>query len=130
MRLPREVARAMLDHAREARPDECCGLIVGHGRTVVRIHRATNISASPATRYLIAPADHFNAIRLARRDGLSVVGAYHSHPGRAGSPSPTDVAEASDASWLHVIVTPDDAGLHAWRIAAGNFTEIPFVTCG
>ncbi len=50
---------AVVAHAREAAPDECCGLLLGRDGEIVDAIRARNIAADPATRFLIDPADHF-----------------------------------------------------------------------
>jgi len=102
------VAAAVLDaldrHARDDSPRECCGLLIGSGDVVSRAVPARN-DAPGTTRYLINPADHFSALRAARRDGLSVVGAYHSHPASAPVPSPTDLTEGLP-DFLYLIVSP------------------------
>ena len=59
------IASGLLAHARETRPNECCGILLGRGDHVTRFHRATNLSDSP-TQFLIDPADHISARRLAR----------------------------------------------------------------
>jgi proteasome lid subunit RPN8/RPN11 len=119
IRIPADVVRDILAHAREEAPRECCGLLVGKGDSVVSSYRARNLAA-PATRYLIAPGDHFAAIRAARAQGLEVIGAYHSHPSSAPVPSPTDVAEANSGSdFLYVIVSLVNEDVRAYRIDAG-----------
>ncbi|MSO56173.1 MAG: M67 family peptidase [Acidobacteria bacterium] len=106
---PVSVARAvraeLLAHARDAAPNECCGLLVGRGNAIEISVRARNLLASP-TRYQIDPADHFAAIHRARLNGRRVVGAYHSHPATAPVPSEADISEASGGSgFLYVIVS-------------------------
>jgi proteasome lid subunit RPN8/RPN11 len=109
----------MLAHARQEAPRECCGLLVGGSKTIVRSVRARNLSDA-ATRYLIDPRDHFRALRSARADGLEVVGAYHSHPAAAPVPSPTDIQEAaSGPDFLYVIVSLLNDEVGAFRIDAG-----------
>jgi proteasome lid subunit RPN8/RPN11 len=119
------IVRNLLQHAREEAPRECCGLLVGKGDSVVESVRARNLDAK-ATRYLIDPEDHFGAIRAARRDGLEVIGAYHSHPSSAAVPSPTDVAEANSGSdFLYVIVSLVDDDVRAYRFEGGVFKSLP-----
>lgn len=114
----------MLSHAREEAPRECCGLLVGHGDSVVRSVRARNLDAK-TTRYLIDPHDHFGALRAARADGLDVIGAYHSHPASAPVPSATDIAEAnSGPEFVYVIVSVVDQDVRAYRIDAGVFKPL------
>lgn len=117
---------ALVAEAVAAAPREACGLLVGRGHAVHRIVPARNVDASPA-RYTIDPADHFAALRAARRDGLTVIGAYHSHPAGPAVPSPTDTAEASP-DFLYVIVglAPVPA-VTAWHLVDGNFAGLSLV---
>ena len=64
-----------------------------------------NASTQP-TRYLVEPEDHFRILRDARRRGLDIVGAYHSHAITPPVPSETDLAEAHP-HFLYVIASPD-----------------------
>ncbi|MGE5244391.1 MAG: Mov34/MPN/PAD-1 family protein [Betaproteobacteria bacterium] len=125
------IRRAALDqvlaHARAALPDECCGLLLGTGSGIVAVHRARNLEPSP-TRFLIDPSDHCAALRAARHSGVEVAGVYHSHPAGAAVPSRRDLAEASYADYLYLIVglvEPVDVRLFA--LDAGNFLELTFV---
>ena len=128
MTLADGVVRAILNHAREVAPQECCGLLLGDAQHVTDAIRARNIAAAPEHRYLIDPRDHLRAIRVARTRGLEVVGAYHSHPRSPAVPSATDAAEAF-AQFLFVIaglgVEPPE--LTGWRWEDGNFTAVPLV---
>jgi len=110
----------MLAHAKEALPNECCGLLVGRRGAIDRAVRARNLEAGP-TRYLIDPQDHFAAMKAARADGLHVVGAYHSHPAGTTEPSPSDISEAAGGSdFLYVIVSPVTGATTAYVVKNGS----------
>ena len=123
------IAPAALDairtHAAEARPRECCGLLVGVGGAILRAVRAGNLAPDP-NRYLIDPADHVRAIREARAGGLDVVGFYHSHPHSAADPSPTDLAEGSDAESVYLIAGVRDGreDVRLFRLRRGIAEEV------
>src|SRR5688572_13626451 len=102
------VIDAVIAHARDDAPNECCGLLGGRGATIDALMRARNLNQS-ATEYLVDPRDHFAAIRLWRTEGREVVGAYHSHPSSPAVPSATDVRAALDAAFAYVIVSLQDA---------------------
>jgi proteasome lid subunit RPN8/RPN11 len=124
------VIAAIVAHAREAAPNECCGLLLGRGEDVLEAVRARNAADEPRRRYLIDPKDHIATMRDARSRGLEVVGFYHSHPRSAAAPSETDLAEATYPDHLYAIVSlaaepPDvrffipraaqSADPHGWR---------------
>lgn len=115
--------------AEAASPDECCGLLIGEGETIAVAWPARNIAARTAARYEVDPRDHVAAVRHARSLGLSVIGAYHSHPHSEPIPSPTDRAEALDA-FLYLIAgrTPGASWrARAYVMSQGNFDERPLV---
>jgi proteasome lid subunit RPN8/RPN11 len=119
------VIAEMLAHARAEAPRECCGLLIGKGKSVARSVRARNLDAK-ATRYLIDPEDHFAAIRAARAEGLEVIGAYHSHPSSAPIPSAADIAEANSGSdFLYVIVSLINDDVRAYQVERGTFAPYP-----
>ena len=86
--------------------------------------RARNL-ATDQNRFLIDPKDHFDARREARARGLDVVGFYHSHPGSAPLPSPTDLAEATYPDHLYLIVglAGEEPDVRLYRLEACGFRE-------
>jgi proteasome lid subunit RPN8/RPN11 len=90
-----------------------------------------NASTEP-TKYLVEPEDHFRVLRDARRRGIDIVGAYHSHVITPPVPSDTDRAEAHP-HFLYLIASPDwDTGtrcdFRAWWLVDGNFQEVTIVS--
>ena len=127
-----EVLAAMVAHAREAAPDECCGVLLGRGDEVVEAVRARNAAEHAATRFLIDPKDHIDARREGRARGLDVVGFYHSHPRSEAAPSETDAADAAYPGHLYVIVglLANPPEVRVFGFDNGNFHERAFVTVG
>src|SRR5690348_10430726 len=120
VRIAAAAREAILAHAREARPGECCGLLVGKPGAIERAVRARNL-AEESTRYLIDPVDHISVRRAARDRGLSVLGFYHSHPLGEPVPSPVDVDEASYPEAIYLIAGAGPEGplsdIRAYRIS-------------
>jgi proteasome lid subunit RPN8/RPN11 len=96
----------IIAHAREASPQECCGLIGGliEGKAQT-IYRARNVAGDPLTSYEAAPEDLFAAQRTMRESGELLLAIYHSHPRSADpQPSATDVRLAYYPSAVYLIV--------------------------
>jgi proteasome lid subunit RPN8/RPN11 len=127
--LPRTVRDAVVAHAREEAPRECCGILVGTGDAIVAGVRAANLAAHPEARFLIDPGDHIRARRDARAAGLEVVGFYHSHPHSNAQPSAIDLAEASYAGFLYLIVgrAGDDPDVRLYRFTGKAFERMELV---
>jgi proteasome lid subunit RPN8/RPN11 len=120
----------VIRHAREAAPNECCGILIGTRECVEQAMPARNASKQPTTRFLVHPQDHFEALRQARRQGLDVVGFYHSHPRSPAVPSERDVLEASYPDYLYLLVSlaHDPPDVRLYLLAEGNFLMLPLVT--
>lgn len=129
MVIPGQVRDAMLAHANWALPNEACGLLAGTATEVALVFCLSNRLASP-TRYTIDPREHFGAARLSENWGLSILGAWHSHPNGDAAISQTDVAESPGGEWLTVIVgnyaKPGEV-VRAYRTEAGSAVELEVV---
>jgi proteasome lid subunit RPN8/RPN11 len=119
------VIAEMASHARDERPRECCGLLVGVRGRVLAARRAANLAADP-NRFLIDPQAHIDARREGRVDGTAVVGFYHSHPHSPPVPSPTDLAEAWYPDHLYAIVglSGDAAETRIYELREAQFIEL------
>ena len=97
---------AIVGHARETAPKECCGLIGGsnEGRAQ-NIYRLRNVTANPELAYEAAPEDLFASQRQMRERGEDLLAIYHSHP-RSDDPSPskTDVKLAYYPTAIYLII--------------------------
>ncbi len=127
--IPATVVAAMLEHAERDAPLEACGLLLGARRAsvlVVRVVPTANAEAS-STRYAIPAEQHFSVLRLARAEGLDVVGAYHSHPRGTPVPSPTDLAEAFPNFVFVIAGLAPGPQVRAWHLVDGNFAELSLV---
>jgi proteasome lid subunit RPN8/RPN11 len=113
MELPANLLDAIRDHGREAYPEECCGALLGQRQdgavSVVRIERLANArEGDRRRRYVIAPDDYVRVEESADRDGLSLVGFYHSHPDHPAVPSEYDREHA--LPFFHYLVLTVAAG--------------------
>jgi proteasome lid subunit RPN8/RPN11 len=106
MILQRDHFDAIVSHARETSPEECCGLIGGSGDCEAKsIYRLRNVTSNPQLGYEAAPEDLFAAQRQIRERGEILLAIYHSHPRSADpSPSETDIRLAYYPSATYLIV--------------------------
>lgn len=128
------IASAALDvitaHAREAYPEECCGLLIGDEHLITEAVRTSNIASDRRRGYEVDPAEHVAQLRRCRGTAVGVIGAYHSHPRSAPVPSPTDREQAFE-QFLFVIAGPADDStplqVRAYRLHAGEFAEVALI---
>jgi proteasome lid subunit RPN8/RPN11 len=100
---------ALRQHAEEAYPNECCGVLVGKlvaGEAHVhQIVPCQNIRGDAHKRFEIDPAELVRIQREARESGMEIVGFYHSHPDHPAHPSPTDLEHAHWIGCSYVIAS-------------------------
>ena len=106
--IPRSLYDELRAHGEETYPHECCGILLGNSDadniTVTELIRAGNTRTDSAhNRYNIAPQELIAAQREARKQGLDIVGFYHSHPDHPAQWSQTDFAEAHWFGCAYVI---------------------------
>jgi proteasome lid subunit RPN8/RPN11 len=110
-------------------PQECCGLLIGRiedgGRTrvVTETYPASNSWEESATmhrRMMITPQDYMRAERQFARQGLGVVGNYHSHPDHPATPSQFDLENLAPWPTMSYIVVSVREGqaieLRSWEL--------------
>jgi proteasome lid subunit RPN8/RPN11 len=125
--LPRDLRDAILAHALEEAPRECCGLVLGLDGVGERVIRCRNADEQPNVRYTIDPADLYAAISPLGDEDRELVAIYHSHPASPPVPSPTDRAEAHWPRARYILASwrTGSPELHAYRIEAGGMREVP-----
>lgn len=88
----------IINHARSAYPEECCGFLLGMDSDVRRIERTVRVEnsnrESRRTRYNIEPKDLVRADEEARSLNMDLIGIYHSHPDTPAQPSQIDLEHA------------------------------------
>lgn len=124
MRISRADWDALVEHAREEAPNECCGYLRAAGGLVEQVFRGKNLRNS-RYGYELDPKSLLAANEL--DDEGYEVGIYHSHPASPAEPSQTDINLAYYPHWMYLIVSldsgRDEPHVRAWRISEGRVEE-------
>jgi proteasome lid subunit RPN8/RPN11 len=104
----------MVQHARQAYPNECCGVMLGRANSSEKlVSRALPLeNAWPGeqrTRYELRPEDLLEAEKQARGQGLELIGIYHSHPDCDAYFSETDLKNS--CPWYSFVVLSIQQGV-------------------
>lgn len=87
----------IIEHGREGKPLEICGLLVGtregEEAIVSEVHRVDSTDPKETT-YSMDGLQYMKIDTNARQRDLEIVGIYHTHPATVPYPSKTDVARA------------------------------------
>ena len=107
IRVASEPWQEMVAHARSTYPNECCGAMLGRldgeaKEVLVAMKLENSSGGSQAARYELRPADLLAADKEARRQGMDLVGIYHSHPDCGAYFSETDLKNS--CPWYSFIV--------------------------
>jgi proteasome lid subunit RPN8/RPN11 len=111
-------------HGEAAYPEEGAGFLLGtvegEQRQVRALLELTNAREDAArhNRYLLTAEDYLRGEQAAVRQGLDVVGVFHSHPDHPNQPSEFDREWA--LPWFSYIITSVQqgraAGSRSWRL--------------
>jgi proteasome lid subunit RPN8/RPN11 len=96
--LPQECLETLRLHVEESYPHEGCGILLGRREQerelVTRVVATANASSEPWHRFAIPPEALIAAQKLAREEGVEILGFFHSHPDRTAEPSDLDLRQA------------------------------------
>ncbi|MXY59007.1 MAG: M67 family metallopeptidase [Chloroflexi bacterium] len=130
MELPAEIRDAMVQHALEEDPNECCGILGGAGGIVLQHYRITNTEKSPY-RYSMDGRELNQVLRELDDNGWEMQVIYHSHTHSPAYPSDTDVRLAAnwpDPYYLLVsLMDKQSPDVRLFTIWDGTVTEEPVV---
>lgn len=130
LRLAGSALRQMIAHCLDGLPDEACGLVAGStGDDVASVCYPARNAAASARVYEVDPRDLLAADRDAERQGLEIMGVFHSHTHTGAYPSPTDIAQAPDPGWHYLLVSLQHSppAMRSYRIVDGKVEEEPVV---
>ncbi|RZK17848.1 MAG: M67 family peptidase [Pedobacter sp.] len=87
-------ASAIKTSAIERFPEECCGFLWGQGNHILVTKEVKNIAGNSEEAFRVSHLDYQAAEEFADRNGLSLLGVYHSHPNSPAIPSDQDIKHA------------------------------------
>jgi proteasome lid subunit RPN8/RPN11 len=126
VKIPKAFVVAMIAHAEETYPEECCGLLAGADGVPSHLYRVQNVHETPRVFFEMAPKEQFWAFKNMRHNGLNLLAIYHSHPETPARPSQSDIRLAYDPEPRYVLVSlqqRDKPDVRAYRIMEGGVTE-------
>lgn len=139
LQLTPSLERQIQEHGVAAYPYEGCGLLLGSqagDRSVVEaifpVENRWEVEEEKRERFLIEPASMFAAEMAALRQGLDIIGIYHSHPDHPPIASPRDLAWATWPGYSYLITEVRNgqaAASRSWQLAEdrSGFVEEPLL---
>lgn len=125
IRISSRVIETLLQEARNAVPNECCGLVTGKPGLAEAVVPAKNVHPHPATGFEIDPTTLLATHRNVRPEGRQIIGHYHSHPNGNAKPSPRDAARATQNGQIWFIIANDTVS--AWQAVPPDANDTALV---
>jgi proteasome lid subunit RPN8/RPN11 len=122
-----EVFDAMIEQARSSLPEECGGVLAGHGNLVIARFPLRNKSFYPTDHFERDEENLVQAYRDICKRKLSVIAHYHSHPNGCAYPSEGDIQWNPYANLPHVIIgiSPTEPAVVKAYCLYDPFEELP-----
>ena len=116
--LTEQQAQAIARHAMAQYPAEACGFIAGKDGKALRIIPISNVAVNAVHHFEMEATSMVSAIFDIERQGLALIGIYHSHPNSDPIPSQQDIQESHYPDVCHLIVSlaNSEPRFSAWRI--------------
>lgn len=118
VKVPAAVQTHIIEHAREGKPEEICGILRGKGLDAYEAIRGQNIARERIENYEVDPQTLLRQFDF-EDQGEEMMGIYHSHPVSVAYPSATDAWNAHYPESIYFICSLeyDDAPvIRAYRM--------------
>lgn len=125
MKILKNVVEELIAQARQDLPNESCGYLLGTNGVITLNYAMTNGDNRPE-HFSFIPQEQFDAVRYARKNSLTVLANWHSHPSSPSRPSQEDIKLAYDSSIAYLILSlaSESPVLNAFKINNGNVEKI------
>ena len=127
VKLPVAAQKLIIEHAREGKPEEICGILRGKGLEAYEALRGKNIASERIENYEVDPQTLLRQFDFEDQDE-EMMGIYHSHPVSVAYPSATDAWNAHYPESIYFICSleHDDAPvIRAFRMTP-HFLDLDY----
>lgn len=107
----------LLAYARKQMPSEAVSLLSGTRPDLVTAFEPL-ANLVPEHGFFVHPREQYNALMAMRRQGRTLIGTFHSHPGGSATLSDADVQYLGQWKCVHVVASLWDAADRPDTVAA------------
>lgn len=128
IRMDCKIYDELVQYAKEHLPEESCGLIAGEiagdNKTIKKVYFLENTDHAE-DHFTMDPREQLTAIKDMRKDGMSPLGNWHSHPSSPSRPSEEDIKLAFDrsASYLILSFLTNAPVINSFHIENGQYVK-------
>lgn len=127
--IKKNILEMMKEHAEVEYPCEACGLLGGSEGIIKKIYRMRNASENPGQCYMMDPREQLGVFKEMRKEGIELLGIYHSHIEVPAYPSQRDKELAFYSEALYFILGVRGgkvSELRAYTIRDKRIEEVEF----
>jgi len=134
--IEKDILKQIQAQLESAYPNEACGFLVGTERNrrrqitgIITVENRSN--ENQRRRFVVDPIDYLKAEKSVAKDGLALLGIYHSHPDHPAIPSVHDLefAQPYFSYFIHAITSGKTTDNRSYRLLNGKFIEEKFAIC-
>ncbi len=117
LRIPEKQLVLIQEELEINKPYEACGVIVGTlNGNAIQVKKILPVMNVKRTRrsFELDPAQFYNAWNDAERNGMEIVGIYHTHPSSLAIPSLWDIETMENDSLVWLIAGVDGIKAYVW----------------
>src|SRR6187431_972321 len=131
--IEKDILKQIQAQLESAYPNEACGFLVGTERNrrrqitgIITVENRSN--ENQRRRFVVDPIDYLKAEKSVAKDGLALLGIYHSHPDHPAIPSVHDLefAQPYFSYFIHAITSGKTTDNRSYRLLNGKFIEEKF----
>lgn len=129
VKLPAVAQTQIINHAREGKPEEICGILRGVGLIAYEAIHGENIASERIENYEVDPQTLLRQFDF-EDQGEEMMGIYHSHPVSVAYPSATDAWSAHYPDSIYFICSLEDDDvpvIRAYRMTT-HFLELDYAS--
>jgi proteasome lid subunit RPN8/RPN11 len=128
MKIRREVIDHILAHAERDAPIEACGFLTGLEGRITRDYPMANAEGKE-DHFMFDPNEQLAAYQTIGREGIEIMGVYHSHPATVARPSAEDIRLARNPALIYIIISllDETKTVKGFYIKDGTAEEEPLI---
>lgn len=120
IKIKKEVIQYIKEHGINDKPIEACGYLAGKNNTILKAIKMKNVDNSPE-HFSFDIKEQFKVLKEVRKEGLELIGIYHTHPNSPARMSEEDIRLANDLNFIYLIYSIKDDDFKCFNVTVEKF---------
>lgn len=120
IKIKKEIIQFIKKHGFNDKPIEACGYLAGNNDVILKAIKMKNIDNSPE-HFSFDIKEQFKVLKDIRKEGLDLIGVYHTHPNSPARMSEEDIRLANDVNFIYLIYSLINDDLKCYKVSNEKF---------